>query len=77
MPFTTTPTAAIQNFVFPDMVEIPAGEWTQGSDATSDNPRRRVHLDGFEVATGLTTVRDYKGHVVDAQAKGRLRQFSQ
>lgn len=76
MAFTTLlPTAAIENFDFPDMAEIPGGEWTQGSDATSDNPRRRVHLDGFEVATGLTTVRDYKRYVKHAQAEGRYGIF--
>jgi formylglycine-generating enzyme required for sulfatase activity len=78
MTFTTQPaTASFEHFQFPEMVEIPEGEWTQGSDKSSyqDNPRRRVHLDRFEVGTKLVTVRDYKRFVTEAQSRGRFGYF--
>lgn len=76
MAFSTAPTTPVfEPFLFTETAEIPAGEWMQGSDSTSNNPSRRVHLDGFHVETGLEPVGRYKRFVWDAQNTGRFGVF--
>lgn len=67
--------ANFERFEFPEMAEIPEGEWVQGFYSSSDNPRRSVHSDGFDVSTGLVTVKDYKRYVRHAQTAGRYGVF--